>query len=311
MIKNEKFNRLLPQDNLSKKFDPQTLSYRKPYRWDLLITFLSMRAIPGVEKVQDNQYYRNVQLVTDQNIHTWGWIHVRNNEEMSRLEIDISDSLQTHLPLILAKISNLFDLDCDPEKITNDLICMKEIEEDLFVPGIRIPGCFDPFEMSVRAILGQQISVKAATTLSGRMAATFGMHYDSGIEGLTTTFPSAEDILLLEGSIEDHLGSIGIIAARARTIRALATVITEDKIEFESTEEPEKEIEKLIELPGIGPWTANYIAMRALQWTDGFPASDLGIKRVLEPRTVKEILALAEQWRPWRAYAAMSIWNKY
>lgn len=187
---------------------------------------------------------------------------------------------------------------------------MNEIMPDLYIPGIRIPGCFDAFEMCTRAILGQQITVKAATTLAGRLAAAYGHPVETGVEGLTTTAPTAEDILALGEPVEDRLGPLGIIGTRAKSIQALAGLIGNKEIDFVSSPEPEAAIEKLVALPGIGPWTANYIAMRSMGWTDGFPATDLGIKKALAPRKPKEIIALAERWRPWRAYAAMCIWNK-
>lgn len=150
---------------------------------------------------------------------------------------------------------------------------MDEIKPGLFIPGIRIPGCFDSFEMSVEAVLGQQITVKAATTLAGRLAERYVKPVETGIYGLSLVFPMPQDILTLGDSIEEHLGPLGIIAARARTIRALA----------------ETTVEKLIQLPGIGPWTAQYIAMRTLGWTDAFPDTDLGLKKALAPRSRKEI----------------------
>ena len=163
--------------------------------------------------------------------------------------------------------------------------------------------------MCVRAVLGQQITVKAATTLSGRIAKQFGTPLKTGIPGLSYVFPSAQEVLQWEGTPESNLGPLGVIAARARTIWALAQAFQEQELSLFSCPQPEKEIKKLLALPGVGPWTAQYIAMRALGWTDAFPDTDLGVKKALAPRNTQQIRALAESWSPWRAYAVMCLWN--
>lgn len=286
------------------------LGYRPPYRWDKMLEFLALRAIPGVEKVEGDIYKRTVHLVSSENVHIYGWICVKNDECRDRLSVTLSSSLIPILPAVLGRVKNLFDLYCEPDVVENTLKSMDEIIPGLFIPGIRIPGCFDPFEMGVRAVLGQQITVKAAATLAGRLAGQFGQPVETGIQGLNAAFPSPETILALKGPVENHLGPVGVIAARARTIQLYAGIVSEKKIDFECCADPLKAMDTLMSLPGIGPWTANYIAMRALGFTDGFPATDLGIKKVLLPRDTKEILALAENWRPWRAYAAMCIWSQ-
>lgn len=287
------------------------LGYRPPYCWNQILEFLSMRAIPGVEIVQDNIYSRTVHILTGEGKHIYGWLQVTNQQQKSTLSVTISASLLPVLPQVLGRIRHLFDLYCEPEAVQETLFCMDEIKPGLFIPGIRIPGCFDSFEMSVRAVLGQQITVKAATTLAGRFAERFGKPVDTGIDGLSLVFPLPEDILVLGNPIENHLGPLGIIAARARTIRALAETFANKTVDFDYISDPEMTVEKLIRLPGIGPWTAKYIAMRTLGWTDAFPDTDLGVKKALFPRNRKEILSLAEQWRPWRAYATMCLWNSH
>ncbi len=248
----------------------------------------------GVEVVTDKTYARTVHLVTAEGQDIYGWFRAENDGKRSRLKITLSTELLPVLPLVMGRIRNLFDLYCDPHVVGNTLQSMNEIMPDLYIPGIRIPGCFDAFEMCTRAILGQQITVKAATTLAGRLAAAYGHPVETGVEGLTTTAPTAEDILALGEPVEDRLGPLGIIGTRAKSIQALAGLIGNKEIDFVSSPEPEAAIEKLVALPGIGPWTANYIAMRSMGWTDGFPATDLGIKKALAPRKPKEIIALAE-----------------
>ncbi len=186
---------------------------------------------------------------------------------------------------------------------------MNEIRPGLCVCGTRLPGCFDPFEMSARAVLGQQITVKAASTLAARIVKTYGTTIQTGIDGLTHVFPSPEDILALEGPIENHLGPLGIIAARAKTIYELARALRQGDICFALSVQPEEEIKKLMGIQGIGSWTAQYIAMRAMEWPDAFLEADVGVKKALPGYTAKELLAMAEAWRPWRSYATMNLWN--
>jgi AraC family transcriptional regulator of adaptative response / DNA-3-methyladenine glycosylase II len=177
------------------------------------------------------------------------------------------------------------------------------------VPGIRLPGCFDPFEMSVRAVLGQQITVKAAKTLANRFAAALGEKIHTPFEDLYCTFPGPEEILNIKKPVENYLGALGITGARSRSIYALAEALSSGAITLSPRAGPEEETRKLLSLPGFGPWTVQYVGMRALSWPDAFPHTDYGIKKALAGKTGREILARAEAWRPWRAYAAINLWN--
>jgi len=285
------------------------LGYRPPYRWKQMLDFLTPRSIPGVEAIKNGNYFRTVHLAASGRKDFYGWIQVDNRQRKNVLSVTVSATLFPVLPQVLSRVRHLFDLYCEPDAVHKTLSCLNEIKPGLCSPGTRLPGCFDAFEMSVRAVLGQQITVKAATTLAGRFAERFGTPIETGIDELTYAFPSPESMIALDGPIENHLGPLGIIAARARTILALANVLTNGTMDFELCVHMEEEIKKLMQLPGIGSWTAQYIAMRAFGWPDAFPDTDLGVKKALAPRDREEIVALAEAWRPWRAYATMNLWN--
>lgn len=285
------------------------LGYRAPYEWGKMLRFLALRAIPGVERVSDSAYIRTARIIGKDGQPIVGWFSVTNRPQVCVLSVTLSDSLLPVLPQVLGRIRNLFDLHCDPHAVAERLLATEGQVPGSFVCGLRVPGCFDPFELCVRAILGQQITVKAAGTLAGRMAKAFGVPVESGQDGLHGAFPAAEDILHLAGRIEDHLGTLGIIAARARAIQALARGIVSGELVFGYGANLAETTGRLLEIPGIGPWTAAYIAMRALGDTDAFPETDLGIRKALGDRKPKEMRDLSEQWRPWRSYATMALWD--
>ena len=174
-------------------------------------------------------------------------------------------------------------------------------------PGLRVPGAFDGFETAVRGILGQQVSVKAATTLMGRFVDAFGEPLETPFAELTRVSPTAQSIAKLSPA---DIASLGIVLNRAKSIIALAQEITRGDLSLESAPEIEKTLARLKELPGIGEWTAQYLAMRALGWPDAFPHGDLGIRKALKQDNPKQLLQMSEAWRPWRSYAAMHIWKK-
>ena len=285
------------------------LGYRPPYPWRQMITFLAGRAIPGVETVNDDTYLRTVHYVDEERKPVHGWLRVGHRADKNALAVTVSPALLPVLPYLLSRVRNLFDLYCYPDVIDETLSVMNEITPGLFVSGTRLPGCFETFELMVRAILGQQITVKAASTLAGRVAESFGAPVATGIEGLTHVFPSAHTIAALNGDIVGHLGPLGIIRTKANTILCLAQMLVEGEVDFTLCARPETEIKKLMSVPGIGVWTAQYIAMRAMGWPDAFPHTDYGVKKALAPRSEKEILQMAEAWRPWRGYATISLWN--
>lgn len=285
------------------------LGYRPPYRWEEMLAFLAARAITGVEAVRDGRYLRTVRLVTAQGREVHGWVAVGHDAAKNALRLTASESLLPVLPQVLARVRHLFDLHCDPHAVYETLASMNDIRPGLFVLGTRLPGCFDPFEMAARAVLGQQITVKAAGTLAARLVAALGTPLDTGAEGLTHLFPPPAAITELGDAPENHLGPLGITAARARTIGALAEGLARGEIDFGPGAAPEAEMAKLLSLRGIGGWTAGYIAMRAMQWPDAFLETDAGVKNALAPRTPKQLLQIAEAWRPWRSYATVGLWN--
>lgn len=285
------------------------LGYRPPYHWEQIFDFLRQRAIPGVEAVSGNTYMRTVRYMTVEKKEIHGWLQVAHRPRKNALAVTVSPDLPPALPHLLARVRSLFDLYCHPDAVYETLSVMNDIKPGLCAPGVRLPGCFEPFETAVRAVLGQQITVKAAGTLAGRIAEVFGTPVDTGMAGLTHTFPSAHDIVALEGEISEHLGPLGVTRARANTILALARKIVSEEIDLTLCLHPEAEIQKLLDIPGVGPWTAQYIAMRAMGWPDAFPHTDLGVKKALAPLSSDEILEKGEAWRPWRGYATINLWN--
>ncbi|HWQ50877.1 MAG TPA: AlkA N-terminal domain-containing protein [Terriglobales bacterium] len=284
------------------------LGYRPPYRWEDILDFLAGRAIPGVESVSDGVYARTVALQSEKGLCR-GWISVSHAEKKYALAVTASASLLPVLPKVLAGVRHLFDLRCDPAVIFERLSAMNDIRPGLFAPGTRVPGCFDAFEMAVRAILGQQVTVAAARTLAGRVAASLGAELETPIAGLTHTFPSPADICRLGDSPESVLGPLGVTGVRARAIAALAKGLTSGELDWSLGAAPEEQMKKLLKLPGFGPWTVQYVAMRALGWPDAMLETDYGVKKALSGLNPKEILTLAEDWRPWRSYATMGLWN--
>ncbi|MDL2219792.1 helix-turn-helix domain-containing protein [Ruminococcaceae bacterium OttesenSCG-928-O06] len=299
----------VPEERRHKGDITLALGYRPPYRWEEMLNFLAARTIPGVDAVQGGEYRRTACFTTAGRAHVYGWLQVGHHPQKHALTVTTSESLLPVLPQVLARVRHLFDLHCDPDAVYETLEGMNDIRPGLCVLGTRLPGSFDAFEMAVRAVLGQQITVKAARTLASRMVEAFGVPVTTGVEGLTHVFPGPQDILAREGPIEGHLGPLGVIASRAKTIYELARALAEGELDLGLSAQPEEEMKKLLAIRGIGPWTAQYIAMRAMEWPDAFLETDAGVKKALAPRTQKELLGMAQAWRPWRSYATVNLWN--
>lgn len=285
-----------------------SLAYRPPFAWETLLKFLETRAIPGVEQVAASRYQRTVAITRQGTTHR-GWISVANSPERDLVALTISSSLFPVINQVLARVRFMFDLNCTPAEIQAKLGFMQIGGKPVFEPGLRVPGCFDPFEMTVRAILGQQITVRAARTIVTRLATRLGESVATPFKELTVTFPSVERICALEQPVADQLGPLGVTGARARSIRALAEAMQQGTIRLGPGADPEREMANLATLPGFGPWTVQYLAMRALGWPDAFPHTDYGVKKALASLPAGDIQAWAQKWAPWRSYATMSLWN--
>lgn len=289
-----------------------TLPFKPPYDWDALIGFLGPRAIPGVECVRSGAYFRTIAVDGVQ-----GWISVRPAESPGALLATVQLPRPEALPLIVTRIRHLFDLDADPARIAEKLSADPIMAPLLAArPGLRVPGAWDAFELAVRAILGQQVSVARATALAGKLVALAGTALPrpagAPCDGLTHLFPQPSAVAGI-ADLEIPLGAaLGMPRARAASIIALAEAVRADPQVLAPAETLDRSVARLCALPGIGEWTAQYIAMRALHWPDAFPHSDIGLIRALhtgERRpTPEEVLARARAWRPWRAYAALHLW---
>jgi AraC family transcriptional regulator, regulatory protein of adaptative response / DNA-3-methyladenine glycosylase II len=274
------------------------LGFRAPYNWSAMLAFLAARATPGVEVVDFERYRRSISLNGSD-----GYFEVSLDHENDALAVRIELTDPRSLFLVIERIRAMFDLSADPTEIARwlggDPLLAKRIKA---APGLRLPGCWNGFELATRAILGQQISIQAATTLAGRIATNFGRVF-SPTAGLTHLFPSPE--VLADASV----ASIGLPKARAQTIQALARAVCDRRVRFEGIVDSESFLGQLCEIPGIGKWTAQYVAMRALGEPDAFPSADLGLLRAADFESSRELEQRAEVWRPWRAYAALYLWT--
>ncbi len=275
------------------------LSYRPPFDWARLLDFLAARAIPHIEAVRDGIYFRTIRVSRKQQEYL-GFIQVNHDPGQNMLSVQLSESLLPVCAAVLERVKRLFDLHAEPALIDAALGDIASAR-----PGLRVPGAFEGFELAVRAVLGQQISVSGARTIAGRLALRFGQPLVTHVESLTHLFPTPERIA---SATVEQIQKLGITSRRAETLIALARAIAKGDLVLEPGHRIEETLERLQKIPGIGEWTAQYIAMRALSWPDAFPHADLGVKKALDESDPKKILDLAEKWRPWRSYAALHLW---
>ena len=278
------------------------LAYRPPYDWTGVLEFLRARELKRVEWVGDDFYARTVRLGDRK-----GWIRVKHFPKKNALLLELSHELVGVLPALLNRVRDLFDLNARPDEI------FTRLRKDKFLaplvkanPGLRVPGAFHGFELGLRAILGQQVTVKSATTVACRFAEAFG-------EPIATPFPdldrlTPESTRVARASVDD-VARLGIISARAKTIIALARVQGELCLESGAHHDPDATIARLAELPGIGQWTAHYIAMRALRWPDAFSKEDIVVRKNLGGVTAKQAEEMSQAWRPLRSYAVLHLWK--
>jgi AraC family transcriptional regulator of adaptative response / DNA-3-methyladenine glycosylase II len=278
------------------------LAYRPPYDWQSILDFLRARQIKQVEHITVDFYARTIRLGKNT-----GWIKVTYAPEKCALNVEVASALTPVLPALLGRLRNLFDLSARPDVIAGHLKKDPHLKTSITkFPGLRVPGAFDGFEMAVRAILGQQITVKAATTVACRFAEAFGARIETPFPELSRLSPSAERIA--KATVDD-IAKLGIISARARSIIALAKAHATGTLQLDAGLNPEKAIQQLVTLPGIGQWTAHYIAMRALRWPDAFPKEDIAVRNKLGGVTAKKAEEMSQSWRPWRSYAVLHIWK--
>jgi AraC family transcriptional regulator of adaptative response / DNA-3-methyladenine glycosylase II len=280
------------------------LAYRPPYDWPGVLAFLQARELQGVEWVTDAFYARTVHLGDRK-----GWIRVMQATKKNALLLELTHSLIPVLPALLRRVRDLFDLDARPDVISRQLgkdpLLAGRVKAH---PGLRVPGAFHGFEMGVRAILGQQVTVTSATTVAGRLVAALGESMVSPFPELNRFTPAPARIA--RASVDDLAGH-GIVSARCWSILALAQAHVSGELSLDGGVHPDPEhtIQRLAALPGIGPWTAHYIAMRALRWPDAFPKEDLVVRKHLGGLTPKQLEEVSQAWRPWRSYAVLHIWR--
>ena len=289
------------------------LAYRPPFAWNTILKYLAGRAIAGVEAIDLTQqlpaYFRSVRMGS-----AAGWLCVTHLASKQQLEIKVAPALAPGLMRLLSRVRDQFDLDANPAVIQahlmQDPLLAARITQ---MPGLRVPGAFDPFELALRAVLGQQVSVAGATTLSGRLVARFGERIETPFPGITHHFPRPE---VLAGAEPADIAQIGLPAARAETIRNLAQFAMRDGLSLKPGATLEQAVIHLKSVRGIGEWTAQYIALRALRFPDAFPAGDLGLQKAAAEGegaagrlTEKQLAQRAASWAPWRGYAALMLWT--
>ncbi|MCQ4307837.1 DNA-3-methyladenine glycosylase [Pseudomonas stutzeri] len=288
---------------------PLHLPYIAPWSWTQFHQHFALRLLPGVEALDANRYSRTVRM--DGSV---GWISVRPLPDQDAIELTMSDSLHEHAPTLVSHVRKMFDLDIDPAAVARHFIDDPQLGPLVVAnPGLRLPSAFNPFEQAVRAIIGQQVTVKAAVTITRRLIERLGSELPrstaSKAAGLLTLFPSPEAIA------QAQLDNIGMPGKRVATLQRLAAAVAEGALELQVQDGADELIRRLCMLPGIGPWTAEYIALRGFGEADAFPAADLGLLKAplwgSEGITAKQLLARSQAWRPWRAYAAVHIWQNY
>ncbi len=279
------------------------LALRPPYDWDHLVGFFKTRAIPGVEDVSDGFYRRTIRIENQ-----IGHLEVSHDATGPHLNVTIALDDTSHLKSVIERTRRLFDIDADSEAInahlSSDPVLQKSVKDR---PGMRVPGAWDPFEIAVRAVLGQQVSVSAARTFAGRLVDAFGAPLkECPSAALTHVFPTPKKLAKAD------LQTIGLTTKRQETLRGLSQAFATGKLDMDKAHSLEEIEPRLTALPGIGPWTAQYIAMRAFAEPDAFPTGDLGLlnafKQMGEDINIRELDRRAENWRPWRAYATMHLW---
>lgn len=280
------------------------LAYTPPYDFAALLAFFAKRAIPGVEQVDATSYRRVFELDGRAGSLT---VRALDGTDALALEVDRADA-RMRLQ-IEARVRRMFDLDADIAAINAHLGRRAHLKRCVANhPGQRLPGGWDGFEIAIRAVLGQQVTVAAARTLTERVVRKFGREVDLGQSGKVQLFPLPETLA------EADLGGLGITGARMRTLRAIAQAVGEGRIGFHADQPLDDFIAQWTALPGIGDWTAHYLAMRGLAHADAFPAGDIVLRKAVArdavPVATSKLEAMSQAWRPYRAYAVMHLWRR-
>ncbi len=305
------------------------LSYRPPYQTAALLGFLARRAILGVEWVHPGQGTGALASGGGQEAWHWirslaleglnglegqphpvaGWVAARLQENPPRLHVAVSANLLAHLPALQPWVAAQFDLNAAPAAIASVLG-----KDFAHVAGLRVPGCMQAFELVVRAILGQQISVAAANTLLARFANAFGQAVTTPFAAITHQFPTAQQFANQGTEVLERMGAIGIIRSRQNAIAACAQALADSSLVLNPGAPVQAALQRLLQVPGIGPWTAHYIVMRSIKWPDAFVAGDAALHKALglsQSAAQRTALATtrAQAWQPWRSYAVMASWQ--
>jgi AraC family transcriptional regulator of adaptative response / DNA-3-methyladenine glycosylase II len=280
------------------------LGYRPPYDVEAMLGFFRTRAIEGLESVGARALSRTLAGAAGGR-RAEGWLSCTFDEARGQLLLRVSDSLHGVLPLVIRRVRAAFDLDADPHAINAQLHGSFPLGD-----GLRVPGALSGYELAVRAVLGQQITVAGARTLAQRLVHRFGTPIATPDPALRHLFPAPEALAAAEG---DALGQLGIVRQRQAAIVAIARAVAQGRLALHAGADVPATVAALKELPGIGDWTAQYIAMRALRWPDAFPAGDVALHKALgvqlsrQPARAAE--AASQAWKPWRSYAVVRAWS--
>jgi AraC family transcriptional regulator of adaptative response / DNA-3-methyladenine glycosylase II len=275
------------------------LAYRPPLAREALLDFLGRRAVPGVEQVDERGYARSVRTANGSGVVVR--LEPRPDDAHVALSVEALGDVPA-LAGIVQGARRLLDLDADPSGIDAALGADPLLRPLVRrTPGLRLPGCFDGFELAVRAVVGQQVSVPGARTTLGALVRRLGTPLEHPVAGVTHLFPTPESFAAA--------GDLGLPKTRAAAIRRLAELVAVGELDLSGSVDPEESLRTLAAVLGIGPWTAAYVALRALRDPDAFPAGDLVLRRTAAKLGVDDLAARAERWRPWRGYAAMHLWR--
>jgi AraC family transcriptional regulator, regulatory protein of adaptative response / DNA-3-methyladenine glycosylase II len=278
-----------------------SLHFRPPYDWGAMLGYLGAHAIAGVELVRDGGYLRTAAVGAHR-----GWLAVTADPDRPALRATVSTSLLGGLPALVARLRRLFDLDARPAAIAAHLARDRRLARHVRArPGLRVPGAFDPFEAATRAIVGQQVSVAAARTLGARLAQRLGEPLATPHPELARLFPDAAAV---GGAPTRDLARLGAPTSRVATLRAFAQAVSTGQLSLDAAT-PAELVDRVVALPGVGHLTAHCLAMRGLGWPDAFPEDDLVLRKALGGISGRKARALAERWRPWRAYGATHLWT--